>query len=255
GAVAAGLDQPVAVLQMRRDLAVGERDDAMGVELVERAGGPETLDVFRRAIGMKTHREQLALDQVGLRRLAGADRDVGFAHRQVELLVGDDQRDPDFGIERGEFAEPRNQPVDADAGGGRDLEVAARPLAAVGQFRARRLQLHEHVMRGAKQEVALLGENETARMALEQRNRELLLQRADLPRYGRLRQTKLLAGMREAASFRRCVKHLQLVPVHIGKSVASSSHDYSAAARSLARKARKRSASRAAMQPSPAAVT
>src|SRR5258708_32951094 len=94
-----------------------------------------------------------------------------------------------------------------------------------------------------------------AGMAVEQRYRELLLQRADLPRNGRLRQPELFAGMREAARFRRRVKDLQLVPIHVGKSVAGSCHDHSAAARSLARKARKRSASRAAMQPSPAAVT
>jgi hypothetical protein len=36
---------------------------------------------------VEAHREQLALDQVGLRRLAQPDRHVGFAHRQVELLV------------------------------------------------------------------------------------------------------------------------------------------------------------------------
>ncbi len=228
----------------------------MRVELVERARRAEALDVFRRAVGVEAHREQLALDQVGLRRLAGADRDVGLAHRQVEFFVGDDQRDPDLRIERGEFAEPRDQPVDAERRRRGDLEVAARPLAAVGQLGARRLQLHEHVMRGAEQQVALFGEDQAARMAMEQRHRELLLQRADLPRHRRLRQPELLAGMREAARFRRRVKHLQLVPIHIGKSVACSSHDaYSAAARSLARRARKRSASSAAMQPRPAAVT
>src|SRR3977135_3122611 len=92
-------------------------------------------------------------------------------------------------------------------------------------------------------------------MAVEQRHRELLLQCADLPRHGGLRQAKLLAGMGEAARFGGGVKHLQLVPVHVGKPVPMSCHDYSAAARSLARSARKRSASRAAMQPRPAAVT
>ena len=44
----------------------------------------------------------------------------------------------------------------------------------------------------------------------------------------------ITACMREAARFRRCVKHLQLVPVHIRKSVAGSFHHYSAAARSWA---------------------
>src|SRR3984893_1705296 len=216
----------------------------MRIEVVESTRRAEALDVFRRTIGMEADREQLALNKVGLGRLAGADRHVGLAHRQVEFLVGDDHRNPDFWIKRGEFVQPRNQPVDAKRWWRRDLEIAARPLAAVGQLGARRLQLHEHVMGGAKQQVALLGENKTARMAVEQRHRKLLLQRTDLPGDGRYRQPKLLAGMREAASFRRRVKHLQLVPIHIGKSVASSCHDYSAAARSLARKARKRSASR-----------
>ena len=86
----------------------------MRVEVVERARRAEALDVFRRAIGVEADREQLALDQVRLGRLAGADRHVGLAHRQVEVLVGDDQRDADVRIERGEFVEPRNQPVDAE---------------------------------------------------------------------------------------------------------------------------------------------
>ena len=110
-------------------------------------------------------------------------------------------------------------------------------------------------MRGAEQKITLLGEDQAAGVTMKQRNRQFLFKCAVLARNGRLRQAELLAGMREAPGFGRRVKHLELIPIHIGKSVASSSHDYSAAARSLARKARKRSASSAAMQPSPAAVT
>src|SRR5260370_165055 len=97
--------------------------------------------------------------------------------------------------------------------------------------RVRGVPLHEHVMRGAKQQIAVLGENKAAGMAVEQRHRELLLQRADLPRHGGLRQAELLAGMRKASGFRGRVKYLQLVPIHIGETVARSSPDYSAAAR------------------------
>ena len=68
---------------------------------------------------MEVHREQLALDQVGLRRQAQADRHVGLAHGEVELLLGGDQRDADVGIEIEELAEPRGEPVHADADGGR----------------------------------------------------------------------------------------------------------------------------------------
>ena len=101
------------------------------------------------------------------------------------------------------------------AGGRGDLEVAARPLAAVGQLGARRLQLHEHVMRGAKQQVALFGEDQPARMAMEQRHRKFLLQRADLPRHRRLRKPELFAGVGKASRLRRRVKDFQLVPIHV----------------------------------------
>src|SRR5207237_1245402 len=87
---------------------------------------------------------------------------------------------PDLRIERGEFAEPWDQPVDADARRGGDLEIAARPLAAVGELGPRRLQLHEDVMRGPEQEVALLGEDQPAGVTMKQRHRQFLLERADL---------------------------------------------------------------------------
>src|SRR5712672_230689 len=104
---------------------------------------------------------------------------------------------------------------DADRGG--HLEVAMRPLAAVGQLGARRLELHENFMGGAVEQFALLGQDQPARMAVEQRDRELLLERAHLPRDGRLRQPELLARMRETAGLGGGMKNLQLVPVHDSK--------------------------------------
>ena len=116
---------------------------------------------------MEVHGEQLALDQIRLRRLAQTNGNVGLAHGEVELFVGGDQRDVDFRIEIEEFAEPRRQPVHSDAGRGRDLELAVRPFAAVGEFGARRFQLHEHFMRRAVEHIALFGEDQAARMAVE----------------------------------------------------------------------------------------
>ena len=58
------------------------------------------------------------------------------------------------------------------------LELAVRPLAAVGQLGARRFELHEHVVGGAVEQLALLGEDEPAGVAVEQRDAELLLERA-----------------------------------------------------------------------------
>ena len=211
----AALDQPVAVLRHVGGYRTAvEQQDAVLVEIGERLRRAEPLEIFRRREGVELHRKQLALDEIGLRRLAHADADVGLAHRQVEFLVGDEQVDADLGIELDEFAEPRDQPVHAEARRGGDAQVAVRPLAAVGQLGARGLELHEHFVRGAIEEFALLGEDQPARMAVEQRHREFLFERADLTRHGRLRQAKLLARMREAARLRCGVKNLQLVPVH-----------------------------------------
>jgi len=119
---------------------------------------------------MKVHREQLALDQIGLRRLPQTNGDVGLAHGEVELLVGGQQRDVDFRIKLDEFAEPRRQPMDADARRRGHAQVAVRPLAAVGQLGARRFELHEHVVGGAIEQLALLGQDQAAGVAVKQRD-------------------------------------------------------------------------------------
>ena len=205
---------------------------------------------------MEPHREQLALDQVGLRRQAQSDRHVGLAHGEVELLVGGDQRDVDVGIKLDELAQPGSEPMHADARRRRHPQFAVRPLAAVGQLCARGFELHEHVVRGVMQEFALLGEDESAGVAVKQRHAELLLERRHLPRHRRLRQTELLAGVREAAGFGGGVENLELVPVHAHRVLkALAVIPPRPPARASPSAARKRSASSAAMQPWPAAVT
>src|SRR5215472_10787972 len=100
----------------------------------------------------------------------------------------------------------------ADADRRLNLDLAVRFLAAVAQLGARRLELHEHVVGGAIEQLALLGEDEAASVPVEQRHRQLLLQRADLARYRRLREAELLSRMGEAAGFSGSVEDLELVP-------------------------------------------
>ena len=114
-AVAADLGQPVAGSADSGGTVPPSRRMRCLSRSVERARRAEALEIFGRGVGVEVHREQLALDQVGLRRLAQPDRDVGLAHGEVELVVGQDQRDADVGIEIEELAQPRRQPVRADA--------------------------------------------------------------------------------------------------------------------------------------------
>ena len=243
---------------MRRDRRAAEHQQTMIVEFFVAARRAEALQIFRRRAGMEVHREQLALDQVGLGRHPQPDRDVRFAHREIEFLLGGQQRDADVGIKFEEFAEPRCQPVHAKADGRLHLQLAMRLLARVGQLGARRLKLHEHFVRGAVEQLALFGQDQPARMTMEQRRAQLLFERAHLARHRRLRQPELLTRMGEAAGLRGGVKHFQLVPVHTLTAPRLSLMWrvlHSAASRRSSCTARKRSASSAAMHPIPAAVT
>ena len=159
------------------------------------------------------HGEQPALDEVGLLRLAQPDRAVGLAHGEVELLVGEDQLQLDVGIEVEELLDALGQPAGAETDGRGDAQRAGRLVLVLGQLGLDALELDQHVMRGAEQHLALLGQHQAARVAVEQRHADILLERADLPRDRRLRQMQLLGGMGERASLRRGVKHAQLVPV------------------------------------------
>jgi len=76
-------------------------------------------------------------------------------------------------------------------------------------------QLGEDLAHRAIERLALLGQHQAARMTMEQRRIEALLERADLPADRGLAQAQLLAGMGEAASFGHRVKHPQLVPIHM----------------------------------------
>ena len=69
----------------------------------------------------------------------------------------------------------------------------------VGELGARGLELHEHFVRGAIEQLALLGKDQAASMPVKQRDRQLLFERAHLPRHRRLRQPELLSGVSETA--------------------------------------------------------
>jgi len=101
-------------------------------------------------------------------------------------------------------------------------------------------------------------------MAMKQRRAEVGFERADLTADRRLAQAQRLARVRERARVSGGLKHAQLVPIHgrfpgrlrlIDPPLSPFAPAYSAAARFGSWAASQRSASSAAMQPSPAAVT
>ena len=71
-------------------------------------------------------------------------------------------------------------------------------------------------MRRAVEQFALLGEDQAAGMAVEQRHLQAVFQGRDLAAHRRLAEVQQLAGMGEAARLRHRVEDAQLVPIHDG---------------------------------------
>ena len=94
------------------------------------------------------------------------------------------------------------------------LQIARRLGGGVGEQGLRRRQLAHDLAGGREQHLALLGEHEPARMPVEQRDLQLLLQRRDLPAHGRLTHAQGFTRVGEAASLGGGMKDAKLVPVH-----------------------------------------
>ena len=114
------------------------------------------------------HGEQPAADQVGLGRLAQPQPDVGFPHPEVQFLVGQDHVQADIRIEFEELAEPRREPAGAKPERRGDAQLAMRLFTAVHEVAAHRVELEHHILHGAEQQFALLGQDQAARVAMEQ---------------------------------------------------------------------------------------
>ena len=160
------------------------------------------------------HGEQPAADEVGLHRLAQPQRDVGLAHAEIEIVVGQQQLQLHLGKEIDELAEPRRQPVGAERQRRRHPKIAVRLVAAVDQPAAHRVELQRDVVHGLEQRLALLGEDQAARMAMEKRRAEIAFERADLPADRGLAEAQRFAGVGKRARLGGGLKNAELVPVH-----------------------------------------
>ena len=169
---------------------------------------------------MRVHRHQPALDQVGLGRTLDADGDVGLAHAEIEIgTVGDQQGHRDLGIAVEELRQMRGEPDRAHADGGVDPQMTGRRVAALGERRLHARHALGDVEGGIEQDLALLGQHEPARMAMEQRGAQILLERPDLPADGGLAEAKPLGRAREASRLRHGVKNPDAIPIQHSNSL------------------------------------
>ena len=169
------------------------------------------------------HREQAPLHQIRLDRQAQPDRHIGLPHGEIELLVDEQELDPDLGIAIEELAEARRQPIGAEPDRRRDAQLAVRLLARIDEAGSRRLDLELHLERGAEQGFARLGQDEASRMAMEERHADLFLERGNLTAHRRLAELEHVARMSEAADFGRRTEDTQSIPIHSRSPLAMAS--------------------------------
>ena len=167
----------------------------------------------------------MPLHQVRLLRRMHADRHVSLTHGQIQVAVVEQQRHRDVRILLQEVAQPRCQPRRAEADRRRHLEPSGRLLLALRQQRLGHRQFGEHLAHRPVQALALLGQDQPARMPVEQRHLQVLLQRRDLARHGGLAQVQRVTGMGEASGFRDRVEHPKLIPIHPVPDLACLARD------------------------------
>src|SRR5215470_374284 len=197
-----------------RRAAVG--NDRMFIECVDRFGRTEAADILGGSVGVQLHVEEGATNEVALLRLAGPDGDVGGPHGDGDLLVAEDQLDADLRIELEELAQPLRDPNGAEADRRRDPEVARWLGGGVGEERLGGRELVHDLARRTEQHLPLFGEHQPARMTVEERDLQLLLQRRYLPADRGLAHAQRLTGVGEAAGLGGGMKDAELVPVHGG---------------------------------------
>ena len=199
-----------------RDLDRGRMlaDEAVVADRVEAGRRAAAGDVVARGEELHPDGHEALAHEVGLRGLLHAHGDVGLAHRQVDDALLQHQVDVEVGVALVEPRQPRHQPQRAEAHGGRHAELAQNLLLAVADARGGGVEALGHRGGGVEQKLPLLGQNQAARVAVEERGAERVLERADLAADGRLAQMQHVPGMRERARRRDGVEDPELVPIH-----------------------------------------
>ena len=121
------------------------------------------------------HAHQAFADQVGLAGFLHADCHIGLAHGQVQHPFFQHQIDFQMRVLFIKLGQARCQPQGAKAGGGGHTQFAKHTFFAVANTGRGAFQPFGHGLGGLEQQLPLFGQDQTARVAMEQGGIEAFL--------------------------------------------------------------------------------
>ena len=131
--------------------------------------------------------------------MAGAYAQVRALFHQVHDAVGQGDLDLDVRVAREELRQRRHQLVRAEGMAHVHAQPSLRPLAEARDFVLGLLDVREDALRAVEEGLALRGEREAARGAVQEPDAEAVLHARDELRDGRGRETEVARGRREPA--------------------------------------------------------
>jgi hypothetical protein len=152
----------------------------MTLQIVERLRLAVPVEIAGAGIDVGVEGHQPALDQVRLCGAMHADGDVGLTHAEIEIAVGDQQRDTDFRVSVEELPKMGGEPNRAHADRGVHPKMTCRGVAALAQCRLRPRHPLGDIEGSLEENLALLGEHEASGVAMEKGCREVFLERPNL---------------------------------------------------------------------------
>ena len=85
-------------------------DNGVGIQIFRCLRHAASANIRRGGIDIDVHRHQVPLDEIGLPRRHHANRNIGFAHAEIQLALIQHQLDRDFRMKIQELLHPRRQP-------------------------------------------------------------------------------------------------------------------------------------------------
>jgi hypothetical protein len=190
-----------------------EGDDGVAVEIARGFGAAVPSDIGAAGVDRPRRVGELAADERAVLAFPGAQRNVGFALRQVEILVGDEEIDAQGRIARVKHVEhPWNETVGHSFGTGQPHRARWRGVGRgdlaveAGDRRFDGFRVRPHLLAKAGQPV-------TDRQALDQFAADRFFKRGEPPLHRRLVDAEILRGSDGRAGACDGEEITQVVPV------------------------------------------